>query len=534
MNILEQKVQKKINGLFPNVSIDVRLEVASSKVNADLTYRGAFVIAKSLKKSPQEIAEQICSLCATISDFSEVVAVNGHVNFILSEKFWKTFIDEVNSKKIIWEKKKTKNSIQLEFISANPTGPLTMGNGRGGFVGDTLARVLGRAGNEVEKEYYVNDAGNQIQILARSIKKSLGIDHEVVSEQQDFYKGDYIDAIARELKKTKGLVWLKKSSLDPLGKIVAQKILNGLIKKDLKFIGITFDHFQSERELYKTHLIEKTWKILKAKKAIYEKDNAVWLKTTKYGDEKDRVVQTSDGKPTYFMADLAYLYKRLHIEKYTKVIMIVGADHHGYIPRMLAGAQFLGYPNALTIYVSQLVRLIQDGVEIRMSKRKGVYVTLREVVEDIGHDAARYFFLSRALDSHMDIDLAIAKEQSNRNPIYYIQYMSARIASVKKKVPKKYLKNDNCDLDNVTIYEKELLKMLFKYTEIMNEVEKTHLVNMLTQYAYELASSYHIFYENCRILGDPHIARRVTISRAAEKILHELLYIMGITPKSVL
>jgi len=418
----------------------------------------------------------------------------------------------------------------VEFISANPTGPMTMGNGRGGFSGDTLANILKKNGFDARREFYINDAGNQVKkVLAKSIYIALGMDIELI-EGEDFYKGEYIEYVARKIKKQKGIDWIN-THMAKTGEMAAKIILDDFIKKDIKFFGIKYDRWFSEKSLYRDGIVEKMWRYFKSKNLVYEQDGAYWLKTSEFGDEKDRVVRKSDGEFTYMMSDVAYFYERFSMRKFNKVIMLLGADHHGYVGRAQAIVEILGHKGKLDIILTQFVRMIQNGVEVKMSKRKGTFITLREAVEDLGVEAARYFFISRDFNTHIDIDLDIAKAQNSKNPIYYIQYASSRINSILDKTKTQNLKlkksgqKSKIEFDK---YELSVIKKLSVYPQLIREIGESYEVYRLANYTYELASDFHKFYEGCKIIGDERQDIRIKIIKATAFILCDALKLMGI------
>ena len=546
--IIRKKIDAVIKKEFKIQNLDYDILVPEREEFGDFSSNVAFVLAKELGKSPREIADAfVGAYCNTpLREIDKIeVAGGGFVNFFLSGAVYEK---ELNI--ILREKSKYSSTnlgkgkkIQVEFISANPTGPLTMGNGRGGFSGDTLANVLKKVGYDARREYYINDAGNQVQkILAKSIYLALGIKIET-KEGEDIYKGDYIDFVARKIKKQKGLTWVNEH-LEKTGEMGAKIILDEFIKKDIKFFGIKYDRWFSERSLFRDKLIHKMWDYLKAKKLVYELEGAYWLKTSEYGDEKDRVVKKSDGEYTYLMSDVAYFYERFLMRKFNKVVMILGADHHGYVNRAQAITEILGQKGKLKIILTQFVRLIADGKEVRMSKRRGTFITLREAVEDLGVEASRYFFISRDSNSHIDIDLDLAKSQTNKNPVYYIQYASARINSVLSKVKSSKLKGKNPKSqipnpkqilnsnDQNSKYEISLIRKLSQYPELIKEVGESYEVYRLAFYAHELATVFHKFYDNCRIIGDEREIIRLKIIKATKVILEDVLKLMGIEAKA--
>ena len=364
--------------------------------------------------------------------------------------------------------------VQVEFVSANPTGPLHIGHARGAVVGDVIANLLTAAGYRISREYYINDAGNQMNNLGKSVLLRY---RELAGEKIEFpetcYRGDYIKDIAGEIWNREGDKYLNSAEEETVSyftDIAGKKILEE-IKVDLKDFGVTFDEYFSEKELYKDNGVNKLLDKLQKQGFIYSDGETLWFKTTSFGDEKDRVVIRKNGEPTYFAADIAY-----HQNKFSRgfemIIDIWGADHHGYMPRMWAGVQALGYDkNALKIILVQLVNLLRGGVPAAMSTRSGEFVTLREVLDEVGKDAARYNFLMRRSDSHLDFDLELAKKQSNENPVYYVQYAHARICSILRMALERGIAvPDFADIDPTLLSEPEekiLIKMLVRYPEMI-------------------------------------------------------------------
>ncbi|MFH1978994.1 MAG: arginine--tRNA ligase [Patescibacteria group bacterium] len=410
--------------------------------------------------------------------------------------------------------------VQVEFISANPTGPLTLGNGRGGVYGDVLANILEKAGRDVEKEYYVNDTGGQVEILG----------HSVLKDDKAEYKGEYID----ELNK-------KFSEGDPkeIGEKSAEIILES-IKKTVASMGINFDvWFSEKKDLRDKGKVDEIINWFKEKDLTYEKDDALWFKASEFGDREDRVLVKKDGEPTYFAVDCAYHKNKFEERKFDKVINVWGADHHGDVARMNGFVEALGYKDNFEIVLMQFVRLMEKGETKRMSKRKGVFVLVDDVLKEIGKDAFRYFMLTRSSDTHMDFDLELAKEQSKKNPVYYIQYAGARMQNILEKSRASNLKSKT--ISNIEIlnskHEKGLVLKLIQFPEIIEDISKSYQVHQLATYAYELAKIFTDFYENVRVLetedGELKTARLelVAISR---QVLGNVLKIMGVSsPKKM-
>lgn len=452
----------------------------------------------------------------------------GFINFWLSQK---TLINEL--KKIIRQKnnygasKILKNQkIQIEFISANPTGPLTLANGRGGFLGDVLGNILKRAGAKVEKEYYVNDTGNQILILGKSILAAAGL----IEKEENFYKGDYI---LNWTQKNIDLARRLKNNPLVLGEKAAQHFL-GLIKETVqKRAKIKFDCYTSEKKIHKLGLLEKVFKIFKKNKLVYEKDGATWLKTTAFGDDKDRVLITRDKFPTYFFADAAH-YLLTKKRGFGVKINILGPDHYGYVKRIQAVAQILKIKKS-EIIITQAIRLMQAGKEVKMSKRRGEFITFEELINEVGLDAARFFFLATAPETHIDFDLNLAKEQSNKNPVFYLQYAFVRAKNILWKA--KFLSSKQSNLELLkTTNDINLIRRLILFPDILEETALDYKVHRLIQYAISLARDFHNFYEKERIIGEEKAvaSARYQLVKATSIVLTNLFDILGITkPKKM-
>ncbi len=474
-------------------------------------------VAFSVKENPAALAEKIKQAGG---DFFEKTEAKGKfINLWISRSALAEGVVEA----IEFKQLKTKGEkINLEFISANPTGPLTMANGRGGFWGDVLANVLELAGHEVTREYYINDAGNQIRLLGESVLAALG----KAEPKEEHYRGEYIKEVAEGLEKK-----VKEGDAEQTGRMAA-KILLKQIQESLKAAGINFDVWFSEYENLRgdNGLIGKVLAILEKSGLVEDKEGARWLKTSEIADDKDRVLVKSDGQPTYFLADLAYHYDKFINRKFDKAIDIWGADHHGYIARLKAGVKALGFdPEKLKIIITQLVRLVEGGEEKKMSKRKGEFVTLDELIKDVGPDAARFFFLLHTPESHMDFDLALAKERSAKNPVYYAQYAYVRCGSILEKAGVKKVKGNWDLLKNDS--ELALMRELVKLPDVVWQSAGDYNVSRLARYAMDIARRFHDFYEKERVIeAEAGIKEaRLALVAATREILAKLFKILGIS-----
>lgn len=493
---------------------DVDLVIQRPKTDGfgDFSTPVAMTLAKKTNKNPLELAEKI--VCLLVGDkesqkyFSKIEAIKpGFINFYLTDEFLRNQVEEILEKEgSFGENNLGQNKkAQVEFISANPTGPLTLGNGRGGIYGDILGNVLAKSGFKVTKEYYINDAGGQIEKLG----------HSILKDEQAEYRGDYIN----ELNKT-----IKEKDPRRAGS-EAQKIILEQIKKTVAEMGIEFDTwFSEQKELRDTDAVEKVFAWLEKKDLAYEREGALWFRAEKFGDEKDRPLRKSDGEPTYFGVDCAYHKNKFVERKFDKVINVWGADHHGDVARLRGFVEALGKQNNFKIILLQFVRLVQGGREVRMSKRKGVYITVDEILEEVGRDAFRFFMAMYSANTHMDFDLALAKEQSQKNPVYYVQYGHARISSILAKIKDVEEKTKDLNL----LKEKEelaLIRQLIRYPEIIEDVACDYQVQRLPQYALDLVTTFHKFYERCQVLGKDkkQQAARLRLVRATQFILRDLL-----------
>ncbi|MDD5032837.1 MAG: arginine--tRNA ligase [Candidatus Pacebacteria bacterium] len=504
--ILRQEIEKAVLKLFDkkavfNVSWDGKFSDYSS--NAGLFLGG--------KDEAEKLKDELAKSKEIEELFSEIkVAGNGFINFRLSEKGIEDGLKFALKEKFDFLKSE---KIQVEFISANPTGPLTLGNGRGGVFGDVLGNVFKKAGAEVVKEYYINNAGNQIEILG----------HSVLKDDKAEYKGEYIDELGKKLGGEEPL---------EVGKKAADIILES-IKKTVSEMGIDFDVWFSEsKELRETGKVEEIMRWLKEKDLAYEKDDALWFRATKFGDSEDRVLIKTGGEPTYFGVDCAYHKNKFEERKFDRVINIWGADHHGDVKRVKGFIDALGHKDKFEIILMQFVRLFQNGAAARMSKREGVYVLVDDVLKEIGKDAFRYFMLTRSPDTHMDFDLELAKEQSKKNPVYYIQYAGARMSNILKK-SEAGLKNEKIEIQNLTEpQERRLLLKLIQFPEMIESVSRDYQVHRLTTYIYELAAAFTDFYENVRVLeaeGDELKNSRLLLVSVSRRLLEQVLGLLGIS-----
>jgi arginyl-tRNA synthetase len=465
--ILKDKIKNVLRGLQGSGELpvfdlpEIKIERPKDDQFGEYTTNVALVLSKLAKKSPSEIAKLLVEKLAS-DDFQKIeIAGPGHINFYLSQKEISGAVEKiVNTSKdygasTIGQGVKVNN----EFISANPTGPLTVGNGRGGFYADALARVLRKAGYEVVNEYYVNDAGEQVMKLG----------HSVLKDAEAVYGGDYIEQLAGASKQT---------GVRETGEWAAKEVLETMIKKSVvEKMQIHFDIWTSEKKLIEDGYVERAISILKEKELTFEEDGALWLRTTEFGDDKDRVLIKSDGSKTYFASDAGYILNKME-RGFTVLIESWGADHHGYIGRFKAVAQALGLSGQVRFLIVQLVKVVKDGVEVRMSKRAGNVVMIDELIETVGHDVARFFFLMYAPETHMNFDLGLAEERSQKNPVYYVQYAHARLSSILRKAEEEEISGSGDLTLLVHAKERELIRELLFFPELVEAVSVEYSVHM--------------------------------------------------------
>ncbi|MDD2730695.1 MAG: arginine--tRNA ligase [Candidatus Portnoybacteria bacterium] len=533
--MIRQKIQELIG--HP----EAQIERPESEKFGDYSTSVALKLAKKEGRNPIEFAQEMAQKIKNPMLAKVEAVAPGFVNFTLSEEFLNGQVKEILKAGKKYGQSALGGSalggkIQVEFISANPTGPLTLGNGRGGFFGDVLANVLTAAGYSVKREYLINDAGFQVEVLG----------HSVLKDERAQYKGEHIDKLNKKL-----VCWLCSKDPKKIGQKAARYILKNLIKPTIsERMKIKFDVWISEQKIKKSGRPEKILKTLREKNLIYEQDGATWFKSTEFGDDKDRVLITSakDGRgqaETYLLPDIAYHHKKFAEDKFDKVINVWGADHHGYVARLQAAGKALGEwdEQKLKIIIMQLVRLFENGQEVKMSKRAGTYITLDELLDEIPLDVARWFFLTRSADTHMDFNLDLAKEQSDKNPVYYAQYAYARICSILRKTseggspPLGGVRGDvefNYSIAQPLNHPAELglIKQLIRLPEIVEDTAKDYQVHRLPQYALDLVRAFHKFYEKCKVLDENDKEKtqvRLGLVEATKIILANTLTLMGIS-----
>ncbi len=545
---LKQHIQNALQACYSQGTLDsgtlpeIALEVPAHAEHGDFASNVAMILARAEKKAPRKIAEAIISALGKGDGLWREVTVAGpgFINFFLTNRCWCGVLDDVVRGGEGYGRSRVGEGtrVQVEFVSANPTGPLHIGHGRGAATGDAVAALLEAVGYEVQREYYVNDAGNQVAMLGRSIwMRTRELRGETIVFPEDGYKGDYVRDIARSLlaERQADLDGLDESQAIVLCSDYGVQKMTEWIDRDLSEFGVRFDNWYSERTLYQRDLVNKELGKLQERGLTFMQEGALWLRTTEYGDDKDRVLLRSGGEPTYFASDVAY-----HMEKFErgfdKVIDVWGADHHGYVPRMKAMLAGLGHPpEDLEVLMIQMVNLLRDGQPVTMGKRSGEFVTLREVIDEVGRDACRFFFLMRRSDSQLDFDLALAKKQSNENPVFYVQYAHARVCSINRNAAEQGVALPNLgevDFDRLVLEEElALAKLLARYPEVVEGAARALEPHRVTFYLQELATQFHSYYNRQRVLTEDHDTSRARLYlvNSIRIVLKNALLLLGVS-----
>lgn len=529
---IKQAIQKSFD---LEVSLEqIAIEIPKNKDHGDFSSNVAMQLARTLKQNPRNIATQITEALdkESCSVSSMEIAGPSFINFTLDTNRYSKVIEEILEKKENYGQQPSNGiKVNLEYVSANPTGSLHLGHARGAAWGDSCARIMKKAGYDVTREYYVNDAGNQITNLALSLnaryRQAHGIDTEIGA---DGYLGDDVKEKGYALAKEYPNQYLEPTP-ENLNFFRKEGIAFELdkIKEDLKEYRVEFDVWSSEQAIRDAGKVEEALQLLDEKGYTYRKDGALWFTTTKFGDDKDRVLQKTDGSYTYLVPDIAY-----HNDKFKRgfdvLVDFFGADHHGYIPRLKGSMTALGNDaDKLHVDIIQMVRLVSNGEEVKMSKRLGNATTISELVESVGVDAARYFFVQRALDSHLDFDVELAKKQSNDNPVYYAQYAHARMCSIQKQATDIALADHFERLNHEK--EIELLKTLQEFNKVITESARTRQVHKVCHYIQNLASKFHSFYNACKVLDSQDIeltSQRLALVKATQIVLANALECIGV------
>ncbi len=525
------------SGILPT---EIQLEIPKNPDQGDFSTNLAMTLAKPERQAPRKIAEALVAALQGNSICEKVeIAGPGFINFRLAATCWYDVLNQVvkQGAKYGTSQIGAGTKIQVEFVSANPTGPLHIGHGRGAVVGDAVAAILQATGFDVQREYYINDAGNQVLILGRSILLRLReLQGETISFPEDGYQASYIVDLANKYRTEQGeLADVEEDeAIEICARFGIAEILKW-IEADLRTFGIEFDNWYSEKHLYDSGMVAQELAKLKEKKLSFEADDALWLRTTDFGDDKDRVLIKSDGSHTYFASDVAY-----HMEKFgrgfDRVIDVWGADHHGYIPRMKAMLAGLGHaPEDLEVLLVQMVNLLRDGKPFVMGKRSGNFVTLKEVIDEVGRDACRFNFLMRRCDSQLDFDLELAKQQSSDNPVYYVQYAHARVCSINRNATEAGIalpKVEEVDCSRLKLAEElALVKQLARYPETVTGAALSYEPHRVIFYLQDLATQFHSYYNRQRVLVDDLATSqaRLYLVNAVRTVLANALNLLGLS-----
>lgn len=521
--------------------LSVEFEIPRDERWGDISTPISMSASKVLRRSPREIAERLKEPLRNMTIFDRVeVAGPGFINFTFSTEFlfseFRRLLTEGESylRSDIGKGKK----VQIEFVSANPTGPLHLGHGRGAALGNALSNLLKAGGYNVQREYYINDAGRQVRLLGLSVfakyQQLSGLAHPF---PEDGYRGDYIEDVAKEILSVHGMRFKGKEFEEVSTFFIdfSYKRMMDEIKSDLSDFGVTFDTYQSERSLYEEGEVEKSIEDLKARGHIYEKDGAIWFRATAFGDDKDRVIIKREGDYTYFASDIAYHRKKIE-RGFDEIIDIWGADHHGYIPRIRAVMRAFGYPDdQLRVLLVQMVTLLRAGKPVQMSKRAGEFVTLREVIDEIGPDTTKFIFLTRRSDSHLEFDLESVKKQTSENPVFYVQYANARINSIFAHASERGFDAEGLKEADLSLLkteeERRIIKKLLYYPLVFEGAVRSHEPHRITFYLQELAGLFHPYYNRYRVVTeDKELSiARLALCEGIRIVLREGLGILGVS-----
>ena len=541
---LEKKLRLALQGMGVPAPEHIEVEVPRDETHGDLSTPVAMSLARQLKRNPRQIAQDIADRLSGDEIFQRIeVAGPGFINFTFKPAHLCSALAGLLSQghSATRGEKGRGQRIQVEFVSANPTGPLHLGHGRGAAVGAALANLLKAAGYDVVREYYVNDAGLQMKLLAESVflrAKQLSLPDMDIKFLDDGYKGEYVYDIARAYINEKGDDFKDKVFADVREDVLSFSLdmMLEVIKADLKAFGVEFDTWQSEQAMHTGGAVKRTLDALRQKGLVYEADGALWFSAEKFGDDKDRVVEKSDGEHTYFASDIAYHAQKIQ-QGFDEIIDVWGADHHGYVPRLEAVIEALGYERKrLRVVLVQMVSLLRAGQPVQMSKRAGEFVTLKEVIDEVGADTTKFIFLTRRSDSQLAFDLEVAVTQSSENPVFYVQYANARIASIFKHASELGIDPAaaaaGADLSALTQDEElRIIRKLLAYPMTLEDAALAREPHRITFYVQELAGLFHPYYNKHRVItGDARTtAARLALCTAIKTVIAEGLSILGIT-----
>lgn len=548
--LIDSAAKKAIaDGVLPSAELNsFNIEVPADRTHGDFAVNAAMVWTKLFRMPPRAIADIIVnnlSLDGTFIDRAEV-AGPGFINLFLSDRYYAAIVSDVLEKGEDYGSSDIGKGqkVMVEFVSANPTGPMHIGNARGGALGDCLAAVLSKAGYDVTREFYVNDAGNQIAKFGASLEaRYLQIYKPETEFPEDGYHGADITERAKEFAAINGDAYVEALEEERRKALVDYALplnIKGL-EDDLLKYRIKYDVWFKESSLYESGAIDDILKILREKGLLYEKDGAVWYKATEYGDEKDEVLVRANGNPTYFAGDIAYHYNKFAVRGFDRVINVWGADHHGHVARLKGAMNAVGLDgDKLDIVLMQLVRLVRDGEVVKVSKRTGKSITLKTLLDEVPLDAARFIFNSKEPNTHLEFDLDLAVEQSSQNPVYYVQYAHARICSILRNLSAEGIEPRKCTKDQLTLLkapeERELIRRISEFTGEIEASAKSYDSARITRYVYDVATLFHKFYNLCRVKNDNAdlMQARIALCIAAKTVISNILAMLKISaPESM-
>ena len=542
--LVSQAVQQAQNdGLLQlETTPEIHIERPGKLENGDFATSLPLRLARATRINPLQLAESLVQLIPACDEIEKVVAAHpGFINFYLKDSWVQKQLEEVRRAGNDYGTGDLGQGqkMMVEYVSVNPTGPVHVGHARGAVLGSALANILSAAGYLVTQEYYVNDAGTQMQAFYGSVYarylQSLG---QEAAMPANGYAGEYIADLAEEIAESEGTRFIgmdEAQALREMGDIAREKMID-LIRDDLTKIGVGFDNWFSERTLFDQGDYDRALQVLKDKEFLSERENAVWFNSTQLGDDKDNVVIRSSGEPTYFASDIAYHYNKFVVREFQSVVDIWGADHQGHVPRMKSAVAALGIePERLTVLISQMVTLKRGDEVVRASKRTGDFVTLRELTDEVGADACRYFFLARTPSTQMEFDLELAKQESSENPVYYVQYGHARIASILNSAREQNIDWSAGDVSLLTHpSELSLIRTMLRLPELVEQMARALEPHQLPHYTMELATAFHWFYENCRVISSHEEDAQMNLARlklveSAQIVFRRSLELMGMS-----
>ncbi|MCH7492160.1 arginine--tRNA ligase [Patescibacteria group bacterium] len=537
---LQKKIERAIVGIWPRLRenpVVVDINHPPEDKFGDYSSNIAMQLTSIAQQSPLAIAEAIKDKLGKVPAINRIEIVPpGFLNFYLDDKWLARQMGIIQKEKNKFGQSNIGGGrrVLLEYVSANPTGPVTMANGRGAFAGDTLANIMKLSGYTVLREYYMNDIGNQVNILAESVLRRYWINQGIKMEYPDYcYQGEYINDLAKRIN-------LPNYKLNNIEKIevvrdkiksrILQKMISDIKKVLEKKLIVHYDRWYSEKMLYTSGQVDQVLRLLKGRGLLYKFEGAIWLKMKKFGDSQDHVLIKANEDPTYFLSEVAYLWNKFVKRKINKYILFVGADHHGHAARIQRVHRMLEFSGTTVVILMQMVRLMRRGQEVKMSKRSGIFITLEELADEVGLDATRFFFLMHDFNTHMDFDMDLARKKSKDNPVFYVQYAHARICSIMEKaktlaatpVPR----GANLELAKA---EKRLIKQLIRWPELVAEVAQNYQVHRIPFFAIEVATIFHEFYTQCQVIqGKQYNGRRMQLVNTTRIVLQNILSSMGI------